>query len=116
MSIPATTVEIGFDLSALGGPFFILDDPVQGVLDNTEYTLGGTLFYDVSEFVRNVSVRRGKSRQLDRFTAGVASVEFNNNSRAFDPENASSPFYQMLESEKSKERSRTSKIRISLSR
>jgi hypothetical protein len=96
MSIPATTVEIGFDLSALGGPFFILDDSVQGVLDNTEYTLGGTLFYDVSEFVRNVSVRRGKSRQLDRFTAGVASVEFNNNSRAFDPENASSPFFGQI--------------------
>jgi hypothetical protein len=96
MSIPATTVEIGFDLSALGGPFFILDDPVQGVLDNTEYTLGGTLFYDVSEFVRNVSVRRGKSRQLDRFTAGVASVEFNNNSRAFDPENVSSPFFGQI--------------------
>jgi hypothetical protein len=96
MSIPATTVELGFDLSALGGPFFILDDPVQGVLDNTEYTLGGTLFYDVSEFVRNVSVRRGKSRQLDRFTAGVANIELNNNSRAFDPENASSPFFGQI--------------------
>jgi hypothetical protein len=96
MSIPATTVEIGFDLSALGGPFFILDDPVQGVLDNTEYTLGGTLFYDVSEYVRNVSVRRGKSRQLDRFTAGNANIEFNNNSRAFDPENTSSPFFGQI--------------------
>ena len=96
MSIPATTVEIGFDLSALGGPFFILDDPVQGVLDNTEYTLGGTLFYDVSEYVRSVSVARGKSRQLDRFTAGGATIEFNNNSRAFDPENTSSPFFGQI--------------------
>jgi hypothetical protein len=96
MSIPATTVEIGFDLSALGGPFFILDDPVQGVLDNTEYTLGGTLFYDVSEYVRNVSVRRGKSRQLDRFTAGGATIELNNNSRAFDPENTASPFFGQI--------------------
>jgi len=96
MSIPATTVEIGFDLSALGGPFFILDDAVQGVLDNTEYTLGGTLFYDVSEYVRSVSVRRGKSRQLDRFTAGGSSIEFNNNSRAFDPENLTSPFYGQI--------------------
>jgi hypothetical protein len=96
MSIPATTVEIGFDLSALGGPFFILDDAVQGVLDNTEYTLGGTLFYDVSEYVRSVSVARGKSRQLDRFTAGGANIEFNNNSRAFDPENTASPFYGQI--------------------
>lgn len=96
MSIPATTVELGFDLSALGGPFFILDDAVQGVLDNTDYTLGGTLFYDVSEYVRSVSVRRGKSRQLDRFTAGGASIELNNNSRAFDPENLTSPFYGQI--------------------
>lgn len=96
MSIPATTVEIGFDLSALGGPFFILDDPVQGVLDNTEYTLGGTLFYDVSEFVRSVSVGRGKSRQLDRFTAGKATIEFNNNNRAFDPENTSGPYFGQI--------------------
>ena len=96
MAIPATTVEIGFDLSALGGPFFILNDAVQGVLDNTEYTLGGTLFYDVTEYVRSVSVRRGKSRQLDRFTAGGAAIEFNNNSRAFDPENTASPFYGQI--------------------
>jgi len=96
MSIPATTVEIGFDLSALGGPFFILDDPVQGVLDNIEYTLGGTLFYDISEYVRSVSVKRGKSRQLDRFTAGAASIELDNNNRAFDPENTSSPFFGQI--------------------
>jgi len=96
MAISATTVEIGFDLSALGGPFFILDDAVQGVLDNTDYTLGGTLFYDVTEYVRSVSVRRGKSRQLDRFTAGGASIEFNNNSRAFDPENTASPFFGQI--------------------
>ncbi len=41
MSVPATVVEIGFDVSGLGGPFFLLDDPVAGVLDNTEYLLGG---------------------------------------------------------------------------
>jgi hypothetical protein len=96
MAVPATTVEIGFDLSALGGPFFILDDPVQGVLDNTEYTLGGTLFYDVSDRVRSVSVNRGKSRQLDRFTAGGANISFNNLDRAFDPLNASSPYFGQI--------------------
>ena len=96
MTVSATTVELGFDLSGLGGNFFILDSAVQGVLDNTEYTLGGTLFYDVSQYVRSVSVRRGKSRQLDRFTAGNASIELNNNTRAFDPQNTSSPFYGQI--------------------
>jgi hypothetical protein len=96
MSVPATTVELGFDLSGLGGNFFILDSAEQGVLDNTEYPLGGELFYDVSEFVRSVSVSRGKSRQLDRFTAGNANIELNNNSRTFDPQNLSSPFYGQI--------------------
>lgn len=96
MPAPSTKVEIGFDLSALGGPFFILDDPVQGVLDNTTYTLGGTLFYDVSSDVLSVSVNRGKSRQLDKFTAGNAGVTFINQDRAFDPLNASSPYYGQI--------------------
>lgn len=96
MPAPSTKVEIGFDLSALGGPFFILDDPVQGVLDNTTYTLGGTLFYDVSSDVLSVSVNRGKSRQLDKFTAGNAAVTFINQDRAFDPLNASSPYFGQI--------------------
>jgi hypothetical protein len=96
MPVPSTKVEIGFDLSALGGPFFILDDPVQGVLDNTTYTLGGTLFYDVSDDVLSVNVNRGKSRQLDKFTAGNAAVTFINQDRAFDPLNASSPYFGQI--------------------
>lgn len=96
MSVPATVVEIGFDVSGLGGPFFLLDDPVAGVLDNTEYLLGGELFYDVTDFVRAVSVKRGKSRQLDKYTAGIANIEFNNNTRVFDPENASSPYFGQI--------------------
>ena len=95
-TVPATTVEIGFDLSALGGPFFILDDAVQGVLDNPTYTLGGTLFYDVSDKVLSVSVNRGKSRQLDKFTAGNSNITFINQDRAFDPLNASSPFFGQI--------------------
>lgn len=94
MPTPATKVELGFDL--LGGPFFLLDDPVAGVLDNTTYKLQSTLFYDVSAFVRSVSVRRGKSRQLDKFTAGIASIDFNNNTRTFDPEFVSSPYYGQI--------------------
>jgi hypothetical protein len=95
-TVPATKVEIGFDLSALGGPFFILDDAVQGVLDNPTYTLGGTLFYDVSNKVLSVSVNRGKSRQLDKFTAGNSNITFINQDRAFDPLNASSPFFGQI--------------------
>jgi len=86
-------VEIGFDLPASVGNFFTLDDPVKGKLDNTTYVLSGVIFYDVTSRVRNYSIKRGKSRQLDNYQAGVASVVFNNDDRAFDPTFAASPFY-----------------------
>lgn len=92
MSVPNTTVEIGFDLSSQGGPFFTLDDPVQGVLDNTQFTLGGTLFYDISEFLLGVQVARGRSRELDRFNAGQLDVLLDNRARTFDPLYPSSPY------------------------
>jgi len=86
-------VELGFDLPASVGNFFKLDDPVRGKLDNTTYVLSGVIFYDVTSRVRNYSIKRGKSRQLDNFQAGVASVTFGNNDRAFDPTYAASPYY-----------------------
>lgn len=93
MTMPTQKVEIGFDLTETGtGPFFRLDDPVQGVLDNTEYTLGGTLFFDVTSKVKSVTIRRGKNRELDQFDQGLANVVFDNNDRTFDPEYAASPY------------------------
>jgi len=92
MAVPNTTVEIGFDLSSLGGPFFTLDDTVQGVLDNTTFTLGGTLFYDVSQFLLGVQVNRGKNRELDRYNAGQSNVLLDNRARTFDPLYSSSPY------------------------
>jgi hypothetical protein len=93
MTIPFK-VEFGFD-STTGnlGNSFILDDPVRGVLDNPNYVLGGILFVDVSNYVKEIQIQRGKSRDLDRFTAGRASVQLDNRSRAFDPTFEASPFY-----------------------
>jgi len=94
---PAQKVEIGFDLSETGtGPFFRLDDSVQGVLDNTEFTLGGALFYDVTNLVQSVAIQRGKNRQLDQYDQGLANVVFNNNLRTFDPEYALSPYFGQI--------------------
>jgi hypothetical protein len=93
MPQPIQKVEIGFDLTDTGtGPFFRLDDPIQGVLDNTFYILGGTLFYDVTDKVTSVAIRRGKNRELDQYDQGLANVVFNNNDRTFDPEYSLSPY------------------------
>jgi hypothetical protein len=80
------TVRIAFDLSLAGaGNFFTLDDPTKGELDNATFLLAGELFEDVSNDVRSVSVRRGRSRELTAFTAGQASVVLDNRDRLYDP-------------------------------
>ncbi len=97
MSVPTPKVEIGFDLTdSLTGPYFRLDDPVAGVLDNTEFGLGGTIFFDVTSKVRSIAIQRGKNRQLDQYDQGLANVVLNNNDRTFDPLNVSSPYYGQI--------------------
>jgi hypothetical protein len=96
---PDMLIEIGFDLSAAGGPFFTFgsssgtaDNPTS-LFDNPAVGFGGTLFYDLTDRVTSVTITRGLSRELDRFTTGGASIEFVNQDRAFDPFYASSPYY-----------------------
>lgn len=90
-------VEIGFDLSASGaGPYLKLDDAVAGKLDDPDWVLGGTIFINVTDRVRGWSTNRGKSRALDSFETGQASVVFDNNDRAFDPTYSASPFYGQI--------------------
>lgn len=93
MSQPVQKVELGFDILSSGlGPYFILDDPIKGKLNNTEYLLAGVLFFDVTGLVQSVAIQRGKNRQLDQFDSGLANIVFNNNDRTFDPEYALSPY------------------------
>lgn len=96
MAKPTLKVELEVDENANLQPFFTLDDPVAGLLDNTGYPLGGLTFFDVTEYVAGASVSRGISRELDRTTAGVASIALNNDTRLFDPLNPASNFSEQL--------------------
>lgn len=87
-------VQIAFDLSANGvGDWFTLDDSTKGKLDNTTYRLGGDVLVDVTADVRSVSVNRGRSKQLQKFTAGQANLVLSNVARKYDPTNTASPYY-----------------------
>ena len=89
----STTVEIGVFLSTADAPYFRLNDPVKGKLDNTLYRLAGPIFYDITNRVTSVSVTRGKNRQLERYNAGNAAIQLNNEDRIFDPLNTDSIFF-----------------------
>jgi hypothetical protein len=92
MTMPIEKIEVGFDLTSGTGPFIRLDDPVSGILESPDWTLGGTIFYDVTDRVKSFSVSRGRSSLFSSFPAGSVSVVFNNHDRAFDPLYTASPF------------------------
>ena len=93
MANPNVVVEIGFNLLlSPEAPFFTLDDGTKGRLDNTDYRLGGTFFYDITDRVRGVSFSRGRSQIFTNNIAGELTVELNNRDRAFDPLYPDSPF------------------------
>lgn len=84
----ANTVKVELEQSAA----FTLDDPVRGLIGSTDFTIGGSDFADVTAKVKNISISRGKNRDLDRFNAGTLSVVFDNTERDFDPQYPASPY------------------------
>jgi hypothetical protein len=91
MSLVDVKVELGFNFAGPGVGAFQFDSDTNGVLGVS--ALSDLVFYDVSSYVMNVSTNRGRSRQLDYFNAGSATVVLDNRSREFDPLNESSTFY-----------------------
>jgi hypothetical protein len=94
MTQPQLQVLIGFQTTVGFGQPFQLNDAFYGVLDTAgRGTLGGIQFADVTEFVQSVSITRGRSRQLDEFNSGTATINLWNKTRTFDPLNQSSPYW-----------------------
>lgn len=51
---------------------------------------------NVTPYVTSVSCKRGRNRELDRFTTGTAQIIFNNEDRRFDPLNIDGPYFGKL--------------------
>jgi hypothetical protein len=96
MSAPTVKVELGADLGNTDPNAFRLDDAVKGVLDNTDYPLGGITFLDITDRLMAASTTRGKSQALDRIDAGTINVILDNSDREFDPLNTNSVYFGQL--------------------
>jgi hypothetical protein len=96
MPAPTVKVEIGLDLGINDPDTFILDDLTRGVLDNTDFTLSGDRFFDITDRIISTSTNRGKNEALDRIDAGVASIVVDNSDRVFDPLYPNGPYFGQL--------------------
>lgn len=71
-------MSFAYKVEVEGTTGFILDT------DKLDTGLLGYLTSDITPYVLSVSCKRGKSSQLDRFTAGQMTVVFDNRSRIFE--------------------------------
>ncbi len=78
------TVEIGFSTTAGSGTV-----PLNSTLASITWT-------DVSQYVRDVSTKRGRSSELDDFTTGNCQVVLDNRTRIFDPEYSAGTYFGKL--------------------
>jgi hypothetical protein len=90
-------VLVGFQSTTGFGTPFLLDDAFYGVLDTADRgTLGGVTMVDLTSLVESVNINRGRSRQLDQFNSGTATIAFNNDTQILNPSNTSSPYYPFV--------------------
>jgi hypothetical protein len=80
----ALTVEVGFSTTAGAGRV-----PLGSTLASINWT-------DITEHVREVSTSRGRSSELDTYSAGSCQVLLDNRTRLFDPENTAGTYYGNL--------------------
>ena len=94
MTAPTIQVLVGFQTTTGFGNPFQLDNATFGLLDTG--TLGGLAFADLTDICENINITRGRSRQLDQFNAGTATLTFDNASRILDPLNTASIYYPFV--------------------
>jgi hypothetical protein len=88
MASAAPTITVYFGTSNNSGTALIIEDPVRGLIESATYTIGG----DVGTQVRasEVSIRRGRSRELDEYTAGTCTFSVFDLDRTYDDTNTAS--------------------------
>ena len=94
MTAPTIQVLVGFQTTTGFGNPFQLDNATFGLLNTG--TLGGLAFADLTSICENINITRGRSRQLDQFNAGTATLTFDNASRILDPLNTASIYYPFV--------------------
>lgn len=89
------SIKVYFGLEYSNGTYATYDDPVKGVYDDPTYLyattdgdgieVAGDAFY--------VNVQRGRSRELDEFQTGTATVSLHNFERTWDALNTAGIYY-----------------------
>ena len=93
MTLPVINAIINFSTGPSFAQAFILD---QGILDTNILSGSGYVVVDVSDQVNYVQTRRGRNALSDEFQTGNLTLRIIDQNGDFNPENPSSPYFELL--------------------
>jgi len=99
MTLPAT-ISVSFDFSqgaTFGFPFTI-GDPINGIIGVSQFASSEVPepVIDLSSTTRQIKISRGRNIMRDTYEAGNCTVRVIDETGAFNPQNASSPYFGYL--------------------
>lgn len=98
MTLASPIIRVYFGLEYSTTQYFTLDDDVKGEIDNSTYLIAGEdgEGIDITSDGYEVSIQRGRSRELDEFEVGMCQIMLRNFERTYDNLNTAGTFYGNL--------------------
>jgi hypothetical protein len=75
------------------GDVLILGSLTEGILGTNVLGSTATTTVDVSSTVQRIAIRRGRDRIFEEYTPGTATIQFQDFTGVWNPENTSGPYY-----------------------
>ena len=94
MTVPTINAIINFSTGPGFAQAFIIG---EGILGTNILADSAAVIVDVSNVVNSVNIRRGRSATADEFQTGSMTLRIVDQNGDFNPQNASSPYYGLLD-------------------
>jgi hypothetical protein len=94
MTVPTVNAVINFSTGPSFAQAMIID---QGILGTNVLADSAAVIVDVSNQVNNIQIDRGRNAQADQFQTGNLSLRIVDQNGDFNPQNPSSPYYELLD-------------------
>ena len=93
MTVPVVNAIINFSTGPSFGTAFTIG---SGILGTNVLADGADIIVDVSDKVQKIETRRGRNALIDQFQTGTMSLRIVDQNGDFNPENPSSPYFNVL--------------------
>lgn len=97
MTLPCQpVVQLRLGTGASLGDVLILGDQLEGILGTNVLGTATAQIVEITSLCDQISIRRGRDRVFEQYTAGQATIRFRDYTGDWNPDNASGPYYGQI--------------------